>query len=280
MSLEISSVTGQQSIGGITQPIIGQRRIDHETRLADGDVNLLGGILEDQETQSLSGYPWISKLPILKYLFAQENKERRENEIVFAITPHIVRSRDVTEDDLRVVEVGTGSLTELRRNPAAPAASATEPADAAKQKAAPQGAPPTVPTPVSQRPTNPPAQAASSQVRPPARLRTISLAPSSRSNPIAFQAISFQPPPAGMGDGRVSHERAGGFRYQVSPRVDHEISVQDFARTDSRARAPPAEADLSSQGDGDQYAVRWQQIRSTCWCRRRRIWRQPSWCSI
>ena len=169
MSLEISSVTGQQSIGGITQPIIGQRRIDHETRLADGDVNLLGGILEDQETQSLSGYPWISKLPILKYLFAQENKERRENEIVFAITPHIVRSRDVTEDDLRVVEVGTGSLTELRRNPAAPAASATEPADAAKQKAAPQGAPPTVPTPVSQRPTNPPAQAASSQVRPPAR---------------------------------------------------------------------------------------------------------------
>jgi general secretion pathway protein D len=169
MSLEISSVTGQQSIGGITQPIIGQRRIDHETRLADGDVNLLGGILEDQETQSLSGYPWISRLPLLKYLFAQENKERRENEIVFAITPHIIRSRDVTEDDLRVVEVGTGSLTELRRKPSAPAATATEPADAAKQQATPQRTPPTVPVPVSQRPTNSPAQAASSQVRPPAQ---------------------------------------------------------------------------------------------------------------
>jgi general secretion pathway protein D len=169
MSLEISSVTGQQSIGGITQPIIGQRRIDHETRLADGDVNLLGGILEDQETQSLSGYPWISKLPILKYLFAQENKERRENEIVFAITPHIVRSRDVTEDDLRVIEVGTGTLTELRRKPSAPAAPATEPADAAKQQAAPQAAPSAPPAPGSQRPTNQPPQAASSQVRPPAR---------------------------------------------------------------------------------------------------------------
>jgi general secretion pathway protein D len=169
MSLEISSVTGQQSIGGITQPIIGQRRIDHETRLADGDVNLLGGILEDQETQSLSGYPWISRLPLLKYLFAQENKERRENEIVFAITPHIIRSRDVTEDDLRVVEVGTGSLTELRRKPSAPAATPTEPADAAKQQATPQPAPPKAPVPVSQRPTNPPAQAASSQVRLPAQ---------------------------------------------------------------------------------------------------------------
>jgi hypothetical protein len=75
----------------------------------------------------------------------------------------------VTEDDLRVVEVGTGSLTELRRKPSAPAASATEPADAAKQQTAPQAAPPTAPAPVSQRPTNPPAQATSSQVRPPAR---------------------------------------------------------------------------------------------------------------
>jgi general secretion pathway protein D len=115
MSLEISSVTGSESIGGITQPIIGQRRIDHETRLVDGEVNLLGGILEDTETQSMSGYPWVSRIPILKYLFAQDNRERREDEIVFAITPHIVRAKDVTEENLRAIDVGTGSSTELRR---------------------------------------------------------------------------------------------------------------------------------------------------------------------
>ena len=101
MTLEISSVTGTQSIGGITQPIIGQRRIDQESRLVDGEVNLLGGILEDSETQSMSGYPWISKLPILKYLFAQDNKQRTENEIIFAITPHIIRSLEITEENLR-----------------------------------------------------------------------------------------------------------------------------------------------------------------------------------
>ena len=135
MVLEISSVTGSQNIGGITQPIIGQRRIEHETRLVDGDVNLLGGILEQQETQSLAGYPWLSRLPILKYLFAQDNKERTENEIVFAITPHIVRGQDLNDDNLRMVEVGTGSLTELRHKaPAAPAANAnaTKASDPAK----------------------------------------------------------------------------------------------------------------------------------------------------
>jgi general secretion pathway protein D len=114
MVLEISSVTGNQNLGGISQPIIGQRRIEHETRLRDGEVNLVGGILEQTESTSLSGYPWISKLPVLKYLFGQEQKDVRENEIVFAITPHIIRAQDVTEQNLRLVDVGTGNSVELR----------------------------------------------------------------------------------------------------------------------------------------------------------------------
>ena len=148
MTLEISSVTGTQSIGGITQPIIRQRRIDQESRLVDGEVNLLGGILEDSETQSMSGYPWISKLPILKYLFAQDNKQRTENEIVFAITPHIIRALEVTEKNLRTTEVGTGTSTELRRKAPVPVASApAQPADAVK--AQPSALPAPGPSPAS-----------------------------------------------------------------------------------------------------------------------------------
>ena len=93
MSLEISSVTGQTSVGGVTEPTIGQRRIEHEVRLADGEVNLIGGLLQDTDTNSLAGYPWLMKIPILKYLFGQENKERQQSEVVFAIIPHIIRAR-------------------------------------------------------------------------------------------------------------------------------------------------------------------------------------------
>jgi general secretion pathway protein D len=115
MVLEISSVTGTQNIGGISQPVIGQRRIEHETRLQDGDVNLVGGILEESETQSLSGYPWLTRIPILKYLFGQDDKQRRENEIVFAITPHIIRAQELTDQNLRMVDVGKGNAIEIRR---------------------------------------------------------------------------------------------------------------------------------------------------------------------
>src|SRR5205807_9589219 len=53
--LEISSVTSRTNIGGIDQPIIGQRKIDHEIRLKEGEVNILGGIFEDQDIKSLAG---------------------------------------------------------------------------------------------------------------------------------------------------------------------------------------------------------------------------------
>ncbi len=149
MAVEISSVTGSENIGGITQPIIGQRRIEHETRLADGDVNLLGGILEETETQSMSGYPWLSRLPILRYLFAQDNRERREDEIVFAITPHIVRGQDVRQENLRAFEVGTGSSTELRRKPV------TEPPAPAIPPAVASEAPQASPSPAAVKPAGP-----------------------------------------------------------------------------------------------------------------------------
>jgi len=83
--------------------------------LEDGEINLVGGILTDEETHSLSGYPWLAKIPLLKYLFGQENKDRRETEIVFAITPHIVRAEEITDENLRLIDIGTSSSVALRR---------------------------------------------------------------------------------------------------------------------------------------------------------------------
>lgn len=115
MSLTISSVTGEQTVDGVTEPTIGQRSIEHEARLADGEVNLIGGILEDTESKSLSGYPWLSSIPILKYFFGQENKERQQNEIVFAIIPHVIRSTEVTDENQKMTDLGSANSVTYRR---------------------------------------------------------------------------------------------------------------------------------------------------------------------
>src|SRR5262249_44951183 len=114
VSLDISSVTGQSNIGGISQPVIGQRKIEHEIRLKEGEVNLLGGMMEDTQTQSWSGYPGLSQIPFLKYFFGQDTRDHRENELVFALVPHIVRGPEVNDSNQRLIDVGTANSLQLR----------------------------------------------------------------------------------------------------------------------------------------------------------------------
>ena len=130
LSLDVSAVTSYVSIGGISQPVIGQRKVEHEIRLKDGEVNLLGGIMEDQQTKAISGIPGLASIPILKYLFSQTNTEHQENEIVFVLVPHIIRGPEGSHGSTDVLDVGTANAIELRRTstkPLTPAASGTAP---------------------------------------------------------------------------------------------------------------------------------------------------------
>jgi general secretion pathway protein D len=156
MSLDISAVTSRVNIGGIDQPVIGQRKIEHEIRLKDGEVNLLGGILEDQQTKSLSGIPGLANIPLLKYLFSQTNTEHRENEIVFVLIPHIIRGPEASRSNLDMLDVGTANALELRRSgskPVAPAPAVAAPVPAPAPQAQPATPPPTMqPAPATTQP--------------------------------------------------------------------------------------------------------------------------------
>lgn len=112
-SLNISNLNGSSTIGGITQPIISQRKVEHTIRLNDGEINLLGGIMEQQYTKNTTGWPFLGQVPILKYIFSQESKEVINNEIIFLLMPHIVRSQMLTDLNRRSLDVGTGTAIDL-----------------------------------------------------------------------------------------------------------------------------------------------------------------------
>jgi general secretion pathway protein D len=114
ISMEVSSVVGQSSIGGISQPIIGQKKVEHEVRLRDGESSLIGGILDDSQTKSLAGIPGLAQIPILGYLFGQRTQDHAEDETVFAITPHVIRGTMVSELNQRPIDIGTANSIELR----------------------------------------------------------------------------------------------------------------------------------------------------------------------
>lgn len=153
--MEISSQTGTASIGGITQPIIGQKKVDlGEIRLRDGESSLIGGILDDSQTRSLSGIPGLAQIPILRYLFGQTQTDHEEDETVFAITPHVIRGTDVNEANQRAIDIGTASTIELRHvsKPAAPASSSAPTSQAPGSQALARPASPNASQPPASQP--------------------------------------------------------------------------------------------------------------------------------
>ncbi len=151
ITMEISSEIGQASIGGITQPIIGQKKVDlGEIRLKDGESSLIGGIMDDSQTRSLSGIPGLAQIPILKYLFGQTTQDHSSDETVFAITPHVIRGTEVTEMNQRAIDIGTSTTISLRHVNRPPAAPVQTPQPGTPAAQPPANQPPASPAPMSQ----------------------------------------------------------------------------------------------------------------------------------
>src|SRR5258708_36767156 len=86
-TMEISNLNGSQTIGGITQPIISTRKVEHTVRLMDGETNLLGRILEVHDTKTTSGTPFLGAHPLHQYRFTSTTKQHITTQLVFILVP-------------------------------------------------------------------------------------------------------------------------------------------------------------------------------------------------
>ncbi len=108
VNVEVSNIAGfVEGSGGQEQPVIGTRNIQTSIRLRDGETNFLAGLIRSDESQSESGIPGLSEIPILGRLFKRTSTDNRRTDIVLTLTPHVIRRADITEDDLLPIWVGT-----------------------------------------------------------------------------------------------------------------------------------------------------------------------------
>lgn len=131
--IEISSVTGTSTLGGLQQPIISQRTIDHDIRLKEGEVNILGGLIQRTDTKTLNGWPGFAKIPILRYLFSDDRVDHQEDEVLIVLIPHIVRLPEWTRANLRPIYSGSDQNVQVKRESEVRAP--TEPTKPAAQQA-------------------------------------------------------------------------------------------------------------------------------------------------
>ncbi len=90
-TIDITSLAQSFLIGGIEEPSFGQRQIKQDIRLKEGEVSLLGGLIERTTTNETTGLPGLGNIPGLKYLFAQNHHEKVNTEVLVMLTPHVIR---------------------------------------------------------------------------------------------------------------------------------------------------------------------------------------------
>jgi len=114
IKIEVSTVSGNDTISGVTEPIISQRVVDQTIRLREGEASILGGIQNKEDQNNWSGIPGLSAIPVLKYIFGSRDRIIQDDDIVFVVVPHIVRSQELDQANLRVIDTGSGQSIDLR----------------------------------------------------------------------------------------------------------------------------------------------------------------------
>ncbi len=97
--LEIRSL-GATSFNGI--PIINNREYKGAISAADGQTIVIGGLLTSTEQNNLTGLPLLSRLPGIGVAFSTQSKTQEDDELLLVMTPHIVRPRGMTAQEIRL----------------------------------------------------------------------------------------------------------------------------------------------------------------------------------
>jgi len=152
IGLEVSNLIRQVTgPGGTTAYEIGTRNTSTVLRLADGETQVLAGLINDEDRKSAAGIPGLSRIPVLGRLFGTQGDTRNKTEVVLLLTPRVVRNLALPDASLTRlasgVDASPGAFSSLLRREAKVGVGLSGGASpAAAPTAAPTAAPAAAPT--------------------------------------------------------------------------------------------------------------------------------------
>jgi general secretion pathway protein D len=98
ISQEISQLGSTVLIGG--EEFQGIDKTEAKTNLIarDGQTIIIGGLIREDVTRNRTGIPFLSRIPILGYLFGSTINRNIRNELIILLTPHVVRNMQEAKD--------------------------------------------------------------------------------------------------------------------------------------------------------------------------------------
>ncbi len=89
---EVSSVkeTITTSLGSRI-PIVSTSQAETVVKVKDGTMIMIAGLIQEQNTDTITGLPWLSRLPVIGSFFGNRDKSKQRTELIVFVTPHLIK---------------------------------------------------------------------------------------------------------------------------------------------------------------------------------------------
>ncbi len=116
--MSVGNLEAATGYGGLPQ--FSNWQFNTTVRLKDGETSLVAGLVKDDQAKLLEAIPGLSDLPGVGRLFAHTRTGTDRTDIVLALTPHVVRTLEVSEADLRAFRAARETAPPAPETPVPP----------------------------------------------------------------------------------------------------------------------------------------------------------------
>jgi general secretion pathway protein D len=106
LALEVSSIVKVIEAAGTVAYQIGTRNAETVLNLRDGETQVIGGLIRDDEREAKVLIPLLGEIPVIGSLFAKNRDEKSKSDILLAITPHVLRGLEIPPEEVTTIWSG------------------------------------------------------------------------------------------------------------------------------------------------------------------------------
>ncbi|MBN1781873.1 hypothetical protein JW948_12150 [bacterium] len=95
ITTEIKPTFDEPTQGGFNAevpPTINHKELESTVRLRDGETIVLGGLIRDEDTETITKFPILGDIPYIGKLFRNKNFKKSKKQLMIYITPHLIYS--------------------------------------------------------------------------------------------------------------------------------------------------------------------------------------------
>lgn len=111
---EVSEQSQYVGVADKEYPSFYKRSVNTTLTVKHAQTIVIGGLIKETKSEGSAGAPWLSKIPIIRYLFGKEKKSVSKTELIILISPYVIVNLEDVDAVTEEFKSKIGSMSLLR----------------------------------------------------------------------------------------------------------------------------------------------------------------------